>query len=178
MVHAPNISLKVIVIAHLVLTIWASMLPGFLGTSYIYMNAFILAFGVWSIMSPESVESVLMFMILNLVSILLDIIFLGIFAPIGSSYYADGSVGVYRFCLGMAIVNLLIKPFTSFILYRLYQDRGGQYGDLGIPGIHNFGLGGNQGADRYEDIDQPVPSNNVESASPHSTIEKPYNQLE
>ncbi len=42
----------------------------------------------------------------------------------------------------MAIVNLLIKPFTSFVLYRLYQDRGGSYADFGIPGMPDFGAGG------------------------------------
>jgi len=30
----------------------------FLGASYIYMNAFILAFGVWAIVAPESIDAV------------------------------------------------------------------------------------------------------------------------
>ena len=42
----------------------------------------------------------------------------------------------------MAIVNLLIKPLSSFVLYRLHQDRGGAYGDFGIPGMPNFGVSG------------------------------------
>ncbi len=39
----------------------------------------------------------------------------------------------------MAIINLLIKPFSSFVLYRIYQDRGGHYSDFGIPGMPNMG---------------------------------------
>ena len=42
----------------------------------------------------------------------------------------------------MAIINLVIKPFTSFILYRMYQDRGGRYSDFGIPGLPQFGNNG------------------------------------
>ncbi len=45
----------------------------------------------------------------------------------------------------MAIVNLIIKPFICFVLYRIYQDRGGQYSDFGIagiPGMPNLGGGG------------------------------------
>ena len=36
------------------------MLEGFLPTAYIYMNAFILAFGVWGIIAPDSVDSIFM----------------------------------------------------------------------------------------------------------------------
>ena len=36
------------------------MVPDFLPTAYIYMNGFILAFGVWALVAPESVESVFM----------------------------------------------------------------------------------------------------------------------
>ena len=37
----------------------------FLPTSYIYMNAFILAFGFWAIVNPESTDAILM---VNLIS--------------------------------------------------------------------------------------------------------------
>ena len=35
----------------------------------------------------------------------------------------------------MAIVNLILRPFSSFVLFRISQDRGGQYSDFGIPGM-------------------------------------------
>ena len=43
----------------------------------------------------------------------------------------------------MAITNLILKPFTSFVLFRIYQDRGGQYSDFrfpefGSPGKHRL----------------------------------------
>jgi len=46
----------------------------------------------------------------------------------------------------MSITNLIIKPFTSFVLYRLYQERGGQYGDFNFPGMPGFGVGGKYGS--------------------------------
>lgn len=121
--------------------------PGFLGTPYIYMNAFILAFGVWAIVAPDSSEAVLMvsklilllitlqpcftrdeililyyvqnsylryllcmgipnllftpsqFLLLNLVSIIMDIIFLGIFTPIGHANYQSGNVIILFCCI-------------------------------------------------------------------------------
>ena len=51
----------------------------------------------------------------------------------------------------MAIVNLIIKPFTSFVLYRMYQDRGGNYSDFGISGIPGIpNLGGSSGKFPFE----------------------------
>ena len=51
----------------------------------------------------------------------------------------------------MAIVNLIIKPFTSFVLYRMYQDRGGNYSDFGISGIPGIpNLGGSSGKFAFE----------------------------
>jgi len=36
----------------------------------------------------------------------------------------------------MSILNLILKPFTSYILYRLYQDR---KGELGFPAFRIIG---------------------------------------
>ena len=38
----------------------------------------------------------------------------------------------------MCIANLIIKPISAFLLYRIYKERGGNYGDLNIPGIRNI----------------------------------------
>ena len=39
----------------------ASMSPDlFMSAAYIYMNSFILAFGVWAIIAPDSVDAILM----------------------------------------------------------------------------------------------------------------------
>jgi len=175
MVNAPQISLKVIVTVHFILTVWASMMQNFLPVSYIYMNAFILAFGFWAIVAPESTDSLFMFLNLHVLSFVMDIIFLAAFNSHAHSYYEHGSgysqVNTYRFALGMAVVNLLLKPFTSFVLYRLHQERGGAYGDFSIAGIPNFGgsSGIRSGGTGYENIDQPVPS--LDSGSPTHGID-------
>ncbi|ELT95481.1 hypothetical protein CAPTEDRAFT_220979 [Capitella teleta] len=181
MVNAPSVSLKVVVLAHFILSVWASMVGSpFLGASYIYMNAFILAFGVWALICPDTTEPVITFMLLNLISIIMDIIFLGVLTPYAHSIFetqVSPLKGAYRFSLGMAIVNLILKPFSSFILYRLYQDRGGQYsgGEFGIPGVSAFGgSSGSAHGSNYENIDQASPAQ-IETASPHSMVDKsPY----
>ena len=40
------------------------MTPGFLPVAYVYMNGFILAIGLWSLISPESVDAMMMVNIL------------------------------------------------------------------------------------------------------------------
>lgn len=143
------------------------MMDDYLPHSYIYLNAFMLAFGVWAMAAPDNTEPVLMFIIINLGSIVTDIVFLAVFTP--QPYH--GNYSLHNFCLAMAIINLLARPFTSFVLYRIYQDRGGQYADFTVPGMPNFGMGGGRQTHGYENIDQPIPSNNVETASPHHSID-------
>lgn len=160
--------LYVIVIVHFILTVWASMPQAFLPFSYIYMNAFVLAFGVWGIIKQESTDAISMFLILKAFSIVQDIIFLGIYQPRAyKNYEVLDRLSEYRFALGMSIVNLLLKPVSCFLLYRIYQDRGGIYDTFTIPGLSTRPGG------TYENIDQPVPTNNVESASPHHSMDKP-----
>lgn len=160
--------LTVIVIVHFILTVWASMPQAFLPFSYIYMNAFVLAFGVWGIIKQESTDAISMFLILKAFSIVQDIIFLGIYQPRAyKNYEVLDRLSEYRFALGMSIVNLLLKPVSCFLLYRIYQDRGGIYDTFTIPGLSTRPGG------TYENIDQPVPTNNVESASPHHSMDKP-----
>ncbi|XP_014780949.1 type-1 angiotensin II receptor-associated protein-like isoform X1 [Octopus bimaculoides] len=166
----PQVSLKVIVIVHFILTVWASMPTSFLPLSYTYMNAFVLAFGVWGIVNQESTDAISMFLILKIFTIIQDIVFLGIYQP---RAYADNGkssemscVHEYRFSLAMSIVNLILKPVSCFLLYRIYQDRGGIYETFSIPGLTSH-TGGT-----YENIDQPVPTNNLEAASPRHMADK------
>ncbi|KAL5013209.1 hypothetical protein ScPMuIL_007479 [Solemya velum] len=163
-------TLKVIVVVHFILSLWAGQIFGFLPSSYLYMNWFILMIGVWAIAVPDSTEPVFMFLGLHLFSIIQDIIFLGIYQPRANLYFEESnSLGrsgrdEYRFCLGMCILNLLIKPVTAFLLFRIYQERGGESGSLNFSGVRNFPAFGTQHG-TYENIDQPVPPNQVETAS-------------
>ncbi|XP_013393583.1 type-1 angiotensin II receptor-associated protein-like isoform X1 [Lingula anatina] len=178
--NAPQLTLKVVVIVHFILTTWATMAEDYLPDSYYYMNMVMGVVGSMAIIFYKSIEAIHLLMVLMLFSILQDIVCLGLFEPAARAVYENASYNnwtmknTYRFSLGMTILNLLIKPFTCFMLYRVYQERGGSMGDLNIPGLDaaNFpGFGGQKGP--YENIDQPVPSNNVETASPHHSIEKP-----
>ncbi|CAH1774271.1 unnamed protein product [Owenia fusiformis] len=177
--NAPQVSLKVIWGAHFILTVCASMSSLYLPPAYIYMNTFILVLGIWALIQNESPDAVFMFMLMLLASIMLDIIFIAVHQPraFRQIEILSGSQDLkneYRFSLGMSIVNLIIKPITSFILYRIYQDRGGSYANFNIPGMPTF-TGSPQHHGGYDNIDQaqPVPSNNVETAEPHQTFEKP-----
>ncbi|GAB1607930.1 type-1 angiotensin II receptor-associated protein-like [Argonauta hians] len=157
----PPYTLKVIVIVHFILTLWASMPGEFLPISYTYMNAFILAFGVWGMVNQESAEPISTFLILNLFSIIQDIIFLGLYQPLGYlAYSTTDFFGTFNFAFGMSIVNLILKPVSCYLLYRIYVDRGGVSDTFTIPGLAagHCGPGGT-----YENIDQPVPSNHGDS---------------
>lgn len=165
-----NVMLKIVVAVHFFLTIWAGMNPGYLPPAYMFMNIFILSFGVWAIALPESRDSVVMFLGLLLFSIIQDIVFISVYQPRAYALFEEtlntynySERHEYRFCLGMSIVNLIFKPFSAFLLYRIFQDRGGSYDDLNIPGFPQFGNSG-PSPGRYENIDQPVPTSHVETA--------------
>lgn len=147
-------ALKVIVIVHLVLASWAMI--SFQGSAYLFMNSFLLAVGLWAIIAQDSIDAVFMFFMLNVLSILMDIIFISIYA----SATSDNS-GSYKFSLGMAILNLIIRPLSSFILYRLYQDRTGELQFPQYPAFEDSNRG-------YSTIDQPVYPSAVETATPHN----------
>lgn len=167
--NPPQFTLKLVVFVHFVLTTWALMSGGFLcnNLSYVYMNVVLMFLGVWSIAQHENSDAVLMYLLCHLFSIIQDIILLGLNEPRGYNIYEHDTVKAsdrneYRFALGMCITNLIIKPISAFLLYRIYKERGGNYGDLNIPGIRNlpgFG-GGSPQHGPYENIDQPLPPNN------------------
>ncbi|KAJ8320339.1 hypothetical protein KUTeg_001926, partial [Tegillarca granosa] len=88
--------------------VMAGMNPGYLPPAYMFMNIFILSFGVWAIALPESRDSVVMFLGLLLFSIIQDIVFISVYQP------------------------------RAYAL--IFQDRGGSYDDLNIPGFPQFDL--------------------------------------
>lgn len=85
--------------------------------------------------------------------------------------------GMKRFGAAMAVFNLLLRPLTSFMLYRIVQDRAGTYGNFGLPS----GLEGIFGGPRrspYEDIDQAPQTNpsagldqeNIPTSAPNENL--------
>ncbi|XP_059385030.1 type-1 angiotensin II receptor-associated protein isoform X2 [Carassius carassius] len=118
----PAINLKAIVLAHWLLTLWACSFP-WLPTSYVLGNMSVLAVGVWAIAQRDSIDAVLMFLIGLALTILTDIVHFGL-------YYANaegGKTDLFRFCGGMAILNLLLKPVSCVFVYQMYRERGGEY---------------------------------------------------
>ncbi|XP_048751380.1 type-1 angiotensin II receptor-associated protein-like isoform X1 [Ostrea edulis] len=174
--NPPHYALKVIVCVHFILMIWGAQCAQLMPGVYWLSNTFVLLLGVWGIACPDSYDAILMYLILHVFTILEDIILLGIYHPrssiiIENSRRYAGIRNEYRFSLGMTITNLILKPFTAFLMWRIYQDRGGRFSDFNFPNMPQFG-GPPPGQGNYENIDQPVPSNNVETAS--SDLEKPH----
>lgn len=102
----------------------------------------------------ESEEAILMSTLINLAAILLDAITIGVYT----------SNRPFKFPTFMLIVNLLIRPITSLLLLRYYNERSGRYNDFTIPGFSDYGASrrsgfgaegttGTLGRSAYEDID-------------------------
>ncbi|XP_006782991.1 type-1 angiotensin II receptor-associated protein isoform X2 [Neolamprologus brichardi] len=115
----PAINLKAIVLVHWLLTVWGSMV--WLSVAFTWANFSVLAVGVWAIAQRDSIDAVIMFLIGMILTILTDIVHLGIFYSLGDS--SD----LFRFGAGMTILNLLLKPISCFFVYQMYRERGGDY---------------------------------------------------
>ncbi|GLH07548.1 Protein of unknown function [Gryllus bimaculatus] len=153
----PNAPIKVIFAIHFFLCCW-----GVQGTwspnSYFFYNLLFFLTLMWAIQCKDSVEPVEMALFIGVASIILDIIVITVCFP----YDRTSN----RFSVGMAILNLLIRPVTSMLLYRVHADR------CGASGAFSNNLGGLFGATGqrapYEDIDsvhQIVPG--VHSSGAH-----------
>lgn len=73
------------------------------------------------------------------------------------------------FGLICGVCNLLMRPISSFMLYRILVDRAATYGNFSLPsGLDNLFQGanlGSSGRSPYEDLDQPA---NPQSLGPHT----------
>ncbi|XP_057564059.1 type-1 angiotensin II receptor-associated protein isoform X3 [Hippopotamus amphibius kiboko] len=115
----PAVNLKAILLVHWLLTTWSCLV--FQG-AYAWANFTILALGVWAVAQRDSIDAISMFLGGLVVTIFLDIIYIGIFYP-GASLTDTG-----RFSAGMAILSLLLKPVSCFFVYHMYRERGGFLG--------------------------------------------------
>ncbi|XP_071454546.1 type-1 angiotensin II receptor-associated protein [Hetaerina americana] len=145
-----NAPVKVIFLVHFILSTWG-MQGVWAPHSYFFYNIIFICLLFWALLHKDSPEPIHMALLVNLISILFDVIVL-------SSFFPDTYFSRERFSVGMAILNLVFRPITSFGLYRISQDREGVIGagGAGFPG--NFGDlfgGGGAGSQRspYEDID-------------------------
>ncbi|RUS82993.1 hypothetical protein EGW08_009230 [Elysia chlorotica] len=157
--NPPGMLLKVIWLVHFVLSSWAMLSGLFPVTTYLYVHLLVLAIGLWAMIDSISSDAVFMFIATLAVSIVNDIILLGIYEPRGHDNYERGNVSSgrrneYRFALGMCITNLLLKPISMFLLFRIYQSRSdGSDFNSGIPGLGGASGGGPRGG--YDDLAGP-----------------------
>ncbi|XP_036112547.1 type-1 angiotensin II receptor-associated protein [Molossus molossus] len=136
----PAVNLKMIILVHWLLTTWGCLL---FGGPYAWANFTILALGVWAVAQRDSVDAISMFLGGLAATILLDIIHIGIFYP------RDDLTDTGRFGAGMAILSLLLKPFSCCLVYPMYRERGG-----GLL-LHTGFLGPSQEHSAYQTIDSP-----------------------
>ncbi|XP_069040200.1 type-1 angiotensin II receptor-associated protein isoform X3 [Lepisosteus oculatus] len=143
----PAINLKAIILVHWLLTVWACMYI-WLPSSYAWGNFSVLAVGVWAVAQRDSIDAVLMFLAGMAVTILTDIIHLGIYYAAVESGTPPGLRDTFRFCAGMAILSLLLKPASCFFVYQMYRERGGDCNvTFGFPTMTRT-------RDSYQSIDQ------------------------
>lgn len=141
----PAINLKAIVLVHWLLTIWGCMAS--LPASYAWGNFTILAVGVWAIAQRDSIDAVLMLLIGMIVTMVTDMVHIGLFYPLGDSL-PERARDTFRFSVGMAILSLLLKPVSCFFVYQMYRERGGDYNvNFGFPTV-------TRNRDSYQSIDQ------------------------
>ncbi|KAL1777304.1 type-1 angiotensin II receptor-associated protein [Sigmodon hispidus] len=88
--------------------------------SYAWSNFTILALGVWAVAQRDSIDAIGLFLGGLVATIFLDIIYISIFYPV----LAIGNTG--RFSAGMAILSLLLKPFSCCLVYHMHRERGGE----------------------------------------------------
>ncbi|KAM6172222.1 type-1 angiotensin II receptor-associated protein [Erethizon dorsatum] len=151
----PAVNLKVILLVHWLLTVWGSIL---FGASYSWANFTILALGVWAVAQRDSIDAISMFLGGLLATIFLDIIHISIFYP----RVAISATG--HFSAGMAILSLLLKPFSCYLVHHMYRERGGE------PHFRSDFLGPSQERSAYQTIDsteQPAePFSGLEARGP------------
>ena len=147
--NVQNKTLKAIFIVHFILITWG--IQGFWSPdSYLFYNALFMLALLWGIHSKESDDPLQIAVIINVLSILFDVIVLAAYFP--ASFRSSE-----RFSVAMTILNLVIRPVTSVILCRVASERGG--GDFAGRGTFGdiFGRGDTVAPGRpraaYDDID-------------------------
>ncbi|KAK1340496.1 hypothetical protein QTO34_019066, partial [Cnephaeus nilssonii] len=100
------------------------------GGPYAWANFTVLAVGVWAVAQRDSLDAISMFLGSLMLTILLDIIHISIFYP------RVGLLDTGRFGAGMAILSLLLKPFSCFLVYQMYLQRGGGSSSTPVPDPH------------------------------------------
>lgn len=154
--------IKVVFLVHFILTSWAA--GHWCPVSYLFYNLIFFLILLWAVHNKEGDEPTQMAVAVSATSIVLDVMVIAMYFP-----HTDS--GSERFSAAMAILNLILRPLTTLVLYRIYVERANAAGAI-VPTV--FGVGTQQRAP-YEDIGgavhQSVPTN---IPSPSSKVPPPY----
>ncbi|KAK8738480.1 hypothetical protein OTU49_003897 [Cherax quadricarinatus] len=130
---------------HLTLTVWSSMCECLPQTFMLYNAVFLLTI-LWSLHQRESQEAPFMALCINALAMVFDTVHLALFWPLIMT-------GPMKFGGGMVVLNLMLRPFSSFLLFRIVQERAQARGTYHLPsGFERIFAGHKRGL--YEDIDQ------------------------
>ncbi|XP_054153019.1 type-1 angiotensin II receptor-associated protein-like [Oppia nitens] len=172
--------LKAVFLGHFMLISWC-LVGSWLPNSFLFYNTFFMICLLWSMHARDNHEPLLLAILINILSIVIDAISIGI-------YYEPNHAPWFGFSLFMAITNLLLRPITSLVMLRVFNERSGRYSTFGFPGLGSvnpsaanagsgvFGStggigGGGPGRGSYENIDG-------QNRVPHQSVPSPIHDVE
>lgn len=141
--HIRNFKLKIIFLVHFLFIALSSM-GYWSSSSYLFYNSILIALLIWGLYHDENHEPIQLAIAVNGSSILLDILLL----VMGFPTHGDAR---NTFSAAMAILHLLIRPFSIFFLIKNLEERIGSAGSL--TGL--FQGGQSTRGETYEDLDRP-----------------------
>ncbi|ROT65831.1 type-1 angiotensin II receptor-associated protein [Penaeus vannamei] len=133
---------------HLTLIVWSGMC-GCLGDSFVLYNSILLVSIIWSLQHHESEEAPFIAFCLDTLAIVFDIVNMSLNWP------DVQTGGAMQFGAAMAIMNLLLRPLSCYLLFRIVQDRAEPEGSQGLPSGFDSLFGSRRSP--YEDIDESSP---------------------
>ncbi|KAI2807227.1 hypothetical protein BLOT_009190 [Blomia tropicalis] len=152
-------------ISHFMLVTLALITTDWMPKIFILYNSFFFFTLLWSLGAPQNCESVQLAAIINLLSILLDLISIAI--NYGRYHYLDW----FGFSLFLLIVNLILRGITTIVLFRIYNDRNDRFGSYGLDrspftgtGIRDAFTNVRSNQTGYQDLDANSPPSNVTSS--------------
>ncbi|KAL1488916.1 hypothetical protein ABEB36_014703 [Hypothenemus hampei] len=136
----PNFNLKIVFLVHFIF-ISLSCMGFWSSNAYLFYNGILMFLLLWSIFNAQSQEPLQMAIVVNGTSIILDILLLILNFP------SNNSVAGPKFSAAMAILHLLTRPMSTFVLIRNLEERGGNPGNISsmFTGTRT---------ESYEDIDR------------------------
>ncbi|CAF0805514.1 unnamed protein product [Rotaria sordida] len=115
--------LRVIICIHFIFVSMALM-ADWLPKSYLLNQLTILALGFWAIVHRESAIHIELLMLIEMFSIILDSICIGMYFQIGkNSYSSSKNIAYFDISAFFAIFHLILKPIILVLLNKVRHDR-------------------------------------------------------